>query len=199
MARISFQGTPRTSHGCSIVHNRLISKHPAQIDAATRSLRTVHRAASDLRRGTPVLLHDGGNVMVIAAAETVGVGGLAEIAACASGPSMLLVAPIRAAALMRTAGFPAVAEVVPPAVSSAASAEAVALPLPPALLDPEMLRGLADPTIEAPLPGVPEPVRGTTPPSLAGSALALAKLARLLPAVVAAPAQEEPNPELLTV
>jgi GTP cyclohydrolase II len=137
--------------------------------------------------------------MVIAAAETVGVGGLAEIAACASGPSMLLVAPIRAAALMRTAGFPAVAEVVPPAVSSAASAEAVALPLPPALLDPEMLRGLADPTIETPLPGLPEPVRGTTPPPLAGSALALAKLARLLPAVVAAPAHEEPNPELLTV
>ena len=168
------------------------------MNADTRSLRTVHRVASDLRRGTPVLLHGDGNDIVIAAAETVGVGGLAEIAACASGPPVLLVAPIRATALMRAAGFPGVAEVAPPPGSQATPPEVVALRLPPDFLHPEMLRGLADPTVEAPLPGVPEPVRGPPPP-LAASALALAKLARLLPAVVAAPAQGAPNLELLTV
>src|SRR5215211_565594 len=42
--------------GCSIVQNRLKTKDVAVVDAAALSLRTVHRAASDLRRGTPVLL-----------------------------------------------------------------------------------------------------------------------------------------------
>ena len=85
--------------------------------------------------------------MVIAAAETVGVGGLAEIAACASGPPMLLVAPTRAAALMRAAGFPGCrGGGARRQCRGRRPPEAVALRLPPALLDPEMLRGLADPT-----------------------------------------------------
>jgi GTP cyclohydrolase II len=136
---------------------------------------------------------------VIAAAETVGVGGLAEITACASASPLLLVAPIRAAALVRAAPPQGVAEAVRLLGSSAPSApEAVALRLPPALLDPTMLRGLADPTVEAVLPGVPEPVLGAPPP-LATAALALAKLARLLPAVLAAPAKEAPDLGLLAV
>jgi GTP cyclohydrolase II len=167
------------------------------MDATTRSLRSVHRVASDLRRGTPVLLRGDDNDFVIAAAETVGAGGLAEIAACAAAPPMLLVAPTRAVALRGAAvAVPRRAGVVP-LPAAAASAEAVALRLPPGLLDPGMLRGLADPTIEAVLPDALEPMRDT-PPS-AAAALALAKLARLLPAVVAAPAHDAPELGLLSV
>jgi GTP cyclohydrolase II len=67
----------------------------------------------------------------------------------------------------------------------------VALRLPPGLLAPAQLRGLADPTAEQLLPGLsphsPPPELVAEPP-LAGAALALAKLAQLLPALVAAPA-----------
>ncbi len=153
------------------------------MDAAARSLRAVHRAASDLRRGTPVLLNGNAHELVIAGAETVGAGGLAEIAACATDSPVLLVAPARGAALARAAALPRSAEVVP---LPPASQEVAAFRLPPALLDPAALRGLAAPTAGFEPPGVPQPVREAPP--LAAAALALAKLARLLPAVVAAPA-----------
>jgi GTP cyclohydrolase II len=164
------------------------------VDTAALSLRSVHRVASDLRRGTPVLLRGDGHVLVIAAAETVGVEGLAEIAACAVGSPMLLVAPTRAAALVRTA-MPlraAAADAVP---LPPASPDVAAFRLSPALLAPGTLRGLADPTVELVLPDVPQPTRDVPP--LAAAALALAKLARLLPAVVAAPARESPDLDLL--
>ncbi len=141
-----------------------------------------------------MLLHGDGNVLVIASAETVGVEGLAEIMACAVGSPVLLVAPSRAAALVQNAVAPraATAEVAP---MPAASPEAAAFRLSPALLDPGALRGLADPTLELVLPDVPQPTRDVPP--LAAAALALAKLARLLPAVVAAPAREAPEAGLL--
>jgi GTP cyclohydrolase II len=66
-------------------------------------------------------------------------------------------------------------------------AAAVALRLPPGLTAPEVLRSLADPTAERLLPDLPE--RVAVPP-LAQAAIALAKLGRLLPALVAAPAIE---------
>jgi GTP cyclohydrolase II len=63
--------------------------------------------------------------------------------------------------------------------------EPVALRLSPALFAPDILRSLADPTAEQLIPETPE----TAPaPALGGAALALAKLARLVPAVLAAPA-----------
>jgi GTP cyclohydrolase II len=61
----------------------------------------------------------------------------------------------------------------------------VALRLPASALDPARLRGFADPTAESLLPTEAEAL---PPPALAGAALALAKLGRLLPALVAAPA-----------
>ncbi|GAA0580992.1 hypothetical protein GCM10009416_19360 [Craurococcus roseus] len=67
-----------------------------------------------------------------------------------------------------------------------ASPELAAFRLPSALLDPMALRGLADPTVGLEFPDLPQPFRD--PPLLAPAALALAKLARLLPAVVAASA-----------
>jgi GTP cyclohydrolase II len=156
-------------------------------DAASLALRRVHRAVSDLRRGTPVLLRCGrdnpGSALMVAAAETVGGRGLAELAALGAGPPLLLLAPSRAAAVLHR-----------PIPTAAAGAEEtpVALTLPPALLDPARLRSLADPVSEQLLPEAPELA---APPPLAFAALVLAKLGRLLPALVAVPVPESRVPE----
>jgi GTP cyclohydrolase II len=138
------------------------------IDPAVASLRRVHRAAAELRRGTPVVL--GGAVpLVVLAAETAG-GGLREFALLAGPNPVLLLAPVRAAAVLHR---------------PVQQTEPVALRLSPSLFAPEILRSLADPTAEQLIPETPE--TGSAP-ALGGAALALAKLARLVPAVLAAPA-----------
>jgi len=150
-------------------------------DAAARALRAVHRAASELRRGTPVLLSGPEGALIVAAAETVSALSLAEMARGTHAPPVLLLAPVRAAAVLLRP--------VPQSAQPAAAPEpsAVALRLPPALLDPAALRSLADPTAERLVSAEPERVAA---PALAPVAIALAKLARLLPALVAAPAAE---------
>ena len=143
-------------------------------DAAALRLRSVHRAVAELRRGTPVLLQDAqlpSAHLIVLAAETAGAGGLAELTAGAAGSPVLLVSSVRAASLLR---------------HPVAPDSPVALRFP-GLPDPDTLRGLADPTAEQPSLELQE----TAPPSLAAAALALAKLARLLPAVVAAPARAD--------
>jgi GTP cyclohydrolase II len=139
-------------------------------DAAVLRLRAVHRAVADLRRGTPVLLN-GPVPLVLLAAETAGARGLAEFAALAATAPVLLLAPARAAAVLRR-----------PISREVATA---ALQLPASLLDPAALRTLADPTADQFFP--PDPVMSADLPAGAAAALALAKLARLLPAMVAAP------------
>ena len=114
----------------------------AEPDPDVLRLRTVHRAAADLRRGTPVLL-TGEAPLILLAAETAGPRGLAELAALAAEPPVLLLAPMRAAAVLHRPveqGSPV-----------------VALRLGGELLAPEPLRGLADPTVEELLPAQPEP------------------------------------------
>ena len=143
-------------------------------DGAVLRLRRVHRAVAELRRGTPVLL-DGADPLVVLAAETAGARGLGEFAALATGAALLLLAPVRAAAVLRR-----------PVEQAAA---ATALPLSPALLMPGRLRSLADPTADELLPA--EPPAPVTPPAAAAAALALGKLARLLPAMLVAPAAAE--------
>ena len=138
-------------------------------DPTILSLRTVHRAAADLRRGTPVLL-TGDKPLVLLAAETAGPRGLAEFGSLAAQAPVLLLAPIRAAAVLHSPVEP--------------GRPVVALALGEALLALETLRSLADPTLEQFLPIQPEPAEA---PALAASALILAKLGRLLPAVLAAP------------
>ena len=145
-------------------------------DAVVLALRGVHRAVAELRRGTPVLLHGPDGCLVVAAAETVGARGLAELAAASLAPPVLLLAPVRAAAVLHR-----------PVPHAAEEEGAVALRLPPGLLSPEALRSLADPTAAQVLPESPERVAA---PALAQAAIALAKLGRLLPAIVAAPATE---------
>lgn len=151
------------------------------LDGPVRALRAVHRAAAELRRGTPVLLRGPEGALIVAAAETVSTRALAEMAGAAHGPLALLLAPVRAAAVLQRP--------VPQAAPGATAAEpaAVALRLPSALLDPAVLQSLADPTAERLLPAEPERVAA---PALAPAAIALAKLARLLPALVAAPVAE---------
>jgi GTP cyclohydrolase II len=164
----------------------------AESGAAIASrLRAVHRAVGELRRGTPVLLRAPQGALCLAAAETVGARGLGELAAAAAAPPLLLLAPPRAAAVLHRP----IAQCGGGAEAAATAREptgVVALRLPPALLAPEALRGLADPTAEALLPpeaGAPE--LAPSVPALSGAALALAKLARLLPALLAAPAAED--------
>jgi GTP cyclohydrolase II len=137
-------------------------------DPSVLRLRAVHRAVADLRRGTPVLL-EGEENLILLPAETAGARGLGEFAAIAGAPPVLLLAPARAAAVLRRPVEQGVA--------------AVALAMPRGLLEPAMLRGLADPTAEQLFS--PDPMVCHAP-ALAGAALALAKLARLLPAVIAA-------------
>ncbi len=157
---------------------------PGVTDARALAMRAVHRAASDLRRGTPVLLHGPEGALVIAAAETVSARGLAELHAAAIGPAVLLLAPVRAAAVLLRP-VPQAATTTP--AGQAAEMGAVALRLPASLMEPAALRSLADPTAERLLPAEPE---RAALPLLALPAIGLAKLARLLPALVVAPASE---------
>ena len=160
-------------------HDRIPVREPAAgpapiaPDQEVSRLRAVHRAAAELRRGTPVLL-GGAAPLVVLAAETAGARGVAELLALAAEPPVLLLAPVRAAAVLHRP----VEQSVP----------AVALRLGTELLAAGPLRGLADPTVEQLLAELPEPA---PLPELAPPALALAKLARLLPAVLAAAARPD--------
>ncbi|MCA3282941.1 MAG: GTP cyclohydrolase II [Roseomonas sp.] len=152
----------------------LLSQIPEPaVDPRRLAMRGVHRAISELRRGTPVLIVQQETALLVGAAETLGAAGLADIGGAALGAPALLLAPMRAAALLRRP------------VTQAEDQPVVALRLPSATLDPARLRGFADPTAESLLPAEAEQVAA---PPLSGAALALAKLGRLLPALVAAPA-----------
>jgi GTP cyclohydrolase II len=142
-------------------------------DPAILGLRVVHRGASDLRRGTPVVL-TGAAPLVLLAAETAGPRGLSELMTLAAEPPVLLLAPVRAAAVLHQ--------------PIEAGASVMALRLDEALLAPGPLRGLADPTVQEVLPVQPE---AAPVPELALFGLSLAKLGRLLPAVLAAPVRPE--------
>ncbi|MFC0410300.1 GTP cyclohydrolase II [Roseomonas elaeocarpi] len=156
------------------------------------AMRRVHRALGELRRGTPVLIRglvpgaspagtavctetSLGQGLLVAAAETVSARGLAEFTGT---EPVLLLSPVRAAALLSRPVE------LQPAAPREAEAAPVALRTSPALLLPEVLRSLADPTLETLLPERPQPA---PVPPLAAAAVALAKLGRLLPALVATP------------
>jgi GTP cyclohydrolase II len=136
-------------------------------------LRAVHRAVSELRRGTPVLL-TGAQPLVLLAVETVGPRGIKELSALAAEPPVMLLAPARAAAVLGR--------------HASQRVQAVAIQVADSLADAEKLRGLADPTMDQPVRKLPIEAKL---PSLARPALALAKLSQLLPAVLAAVARPE--------
>lgn len=138
----------------------------------TTLARSVNRALGDIRRGVPVCIISSGAVFVAVAVETATAGTLAEFAASSLGQASLILAQSRAADL----GL---------AVSGAPSA--VAVRMRPGDLDPAALRVLADPTLFQTHPARPDAVPAGS--EAEDAALMLAKLARLLPAVLLAPAQ----------
>ncbi len=138
-----------------------------QLDVA--ALRTVHRAVADLRRGAPVLLR-AETPLVVLAAETAAPAGLEEFVGLTTAPYSMLLMPTRAGALLHRPVAPA--------------GPGVALRIEPMLLDPAVLRSLADPI----LPQSPAMAAEPAPlPPAAPAALTLVRLTRLLPAVLAAP------------
>ncbi len=157
------------------MHPSTIPSSDLTTDPGILRLRAVHRALADLRRGTPVLLQGGPDQpdLAVLAADTTGARGVAELTGLAAGPPVLLLAPVRAAALLRRP--------VPP------DAPAIALRTG-TLADVAVLRGMADPTADQLLADPPEPA---ALPALAGAALALLKLARLLPAALVAAARPD--------
>jgi GTP cyclohydrolase II len=134
----------------------------------TPRTRAVHRAIAEARRGVPVVLA-AKHPLIIVPAETVGAEGLRLIDVLSNGPAALLLAPSRAAAVLQH-------EVED-------TAPAIALKLARPLIDAATLKRAADPTLEQILPAF----ETMAAPPEAGAALALGKLARLLPAMVAAP------------
>lgn len=140
------------------------------LPSARRRLRQVQRAASELRRGVPVIL-TGAEPLALLAAETADLAGFQEFSTLSPAPAALLLAPGRAAA------------VAPGPVDMKAQATALAVP---AEFDAAAIyQALADATAEQ--PRLPEDLRLVDAPALAPAAVALAKIAQLLPAVLAKP------------
>jgi len=169
----------------------LTSGHPVprSPSAETLALRAVHRAVSELRRGTPVIVEGPDAALLVAAAETVGAQGLTEVMALAATAPVLLLSPVRASAILQR-----------PVPLNAPDEGAVALRLPASLTAPDRLRAFADPTAELLLGPEGQAMERAPLPALAAAALSLAKLGRLLPALVAAPlAQASAEAGLLRV
>ena len=139
-------------------------------DPEVLRLRTVHRAAAELRRGTPVLL-TGEAPLVLLAAETAGPRGLAEFAALARNRRCCCWR--RCAQRRCCTGRSSRARRSSRCVSAASCWHR------------SRCAGLADPTVEELLPAQPETGAGAR--TWRRRRLILAKLGRLLPAVLAAP------------
>lgn len=137
-------------------------------------LRLINRAASELRRGVPVILL-GDGPLILLAAETASPATLQELEALIGTTPMLLMAPSRAAAILRA-----------PMPLEAAAAAVI---IPTTVTEAEIYQRLADPT--APQPSVRHLLTAVTPPSGAAAALRLAKIGRLLPAVLAGHPQSD--------
>ncbi len=141
--------------------------HPAAILTSTQRLHAVGSAVATLRQGLPTIL--GTAVpLAVAAVETMDETGRAALARLTAGPATLLLSPSRAAALLAGAL---------PSGPSAVAFEADGMSL-------DALHGLADPTLS--LMDRPSPFAAL--PDGAEAALALAVLARLLPAMLVAAA-----------
>jgi GTP cyclohydrolase II len=135
-----------------------------------RALAAVDRAIAELRRGAPVVVGDGAAAAVVLAAETLEREGMKRLLALGGAGAWLALTPQRAAALG-----------LPPAGGAVAM---LPVGLPTAA---EALRQLADPTAEWGPFALPAPANTVSAPRAAAyaqAAIELAKLARLLPAVL---------------
>jgi GTP cyclohydrolase II len=135
-----------------------------------RALAAVDRAIAELRRGAPVVVGDGAAAAVVLAAETVEREAMKRLLALGGAGAWLVLTPQRAAALGLAPSGAAVA-MLPIGLPTAA----------------EALRQLADPTAESGPFSLPAPANSAGEPravAYAQAAIELAKLARLLPAVL---------------
>lgn len=143
----------------------------------------VDRATAEFRRGQPVLvLSASGAACLAAAAETVSAASLKQLRR--AGPPFLVLTA-RRAALLGLAPQPAGAPSGDVGGGVAAGGERPFLTPLPAGADAQAVLRLADPTAAAATLPVAAP-RPEFPADLAGAAIHIAKLARLLPAAVVA-------------
>ncbi len=154
----------------------------APIRSDAFAARFVNRAIGEARRGVPVVLlgQDGERALSLVV-ETATQATLQEFLAAAYGRPVLLLAASRAADLVTGAASGA--------RGGAAELAALALPAGTGRLDIATLRALADPTLTQ--GGLPAGRADSShiPAELQAAGLALAKLGRLLPAVLVAGAQ----------
>jgi GTP cyclohydrolase II len=143
---------------------------------ASLALIEVDRAITDLRRGGLVIVAEGGSVWLVQAAEAITAECLARFTALSGTRPSLAITRRRAAALQ-------LAE--PP--TTPGGTVLLSLPDP---IEARFLRYLADPAALAVVSGVAISATPTVPGDAADAAVELAKLARLLPAVVVAPLAE---------
>ena len=139
--------------------------------------RSVNRAVGDLRRGVAVVITgDHGAQALALPAETATQANLEEFLAAAADAPVLLLALSRAAGLLAAAPSARVAH--------ATDLSTVAIPIDPSRLDMASLRAMADPTLaQGPVPAA---VATGLPPDLTEAGILLAKLGRLLPAMLMA-------------
>jgi len=139
-----------------------------------RALMAVDRAIAELRRGSPVIVGDGAAVAVVLAAETAEREQLGRLLVLCGGSASLALTAQRASAL----GLLTPAE--------AAGSGAIATLAINAASEADSLRSLADPLTDRSAVGVERfrLVAGGDVAAYAPAAIELAKLARLLPAVV---------------
>lgn len=142
-------------------------------------VRLVDRAVSDLRRGIPVLI-DGDAPLLVLGAETAGKDGLTELTAISGAHPMLILTPSRAAAILRAA--------------LSADAAAVAVALPDSVGTAEIYQSLANPMAEQ--PEVSNLVKTVAAPPASDVSLVLAKIGRLLPAMLAIPLLDSHRPRV---
>ncbi|WP_299442804.1 GTP cyclohydrolase II [uncultured Rhodospira sp.] len=144
---------------------------PTPPATALSPLDRVGRAVAELRRGAPVVVTGPGDAVVCMSAEGMDGEALARVSALGDAPPALLVTARRAAVLHLSAPGPGAVRLVIPGG-----------------LTVERLRLLADPEARDSAPVPPgTSVEPLPVDSGAGASVALAKLARLLPATVATP------------
>jgi GTP cyclohydrolase II len=143
---------------------------------ASLALIEVDRAITDLRRGGLVIIGEGASVWLVRAAEAITAECLARFTALSGARPALAITRRRAAALQ-------LAE----APTTPGGTVLLSLPDP---IEARFLRYLADPAELAVVSGAAISARPSVPGDGADAAVELAKLARLLPAVIMAPLAE---------
>ena len=154
-----------------ISRSRASSGEPDLGEDPVRPCSYVRHAIMDARAGLPILItaRNGVRKIVALAAETATAASLATFQAAHRGEPVLVLAASRATALGHAAPV---------------GSDYAAWHLAPALLSPQFLRALADPTQVQPEHAVLAPFLPADPGGLADTVLALAKLAHLLPAML---------------